>query len=85
MDKLVKTMHHLFNEAEERMWGRSEEIMLTLYWEVGFHLKGFKHKSLSEVSKKLGVELEVEPKLFELAYFFYQGNPIKAKAVRCKQ
>jgi hypothetical protein len=81
MKPQMKTIKQLIDKAEEKIWYRSEEVMLTLYWDVGFQLRGIEKEKIAQLSKKLSEKLGVEPRIFEVAYHFYKDNPIKKKAL----
>ncbi|MDP3918357.1 MAG: hypothetical protein Q8Q35_00430 [Nanoarchaeota archaeon] len=79
--KLLKDVEHLLDKAEESIWDKSSDVMLRLYWELGYVLSEYSVLELTNVSKELGLILGVEDKMFEVAYHFYKENPILEKAV----
>ena len=81
--KIKSEVGFLIEEAEGEIWKRASDVMLKLYWEIGYLLKDFKENEVEKVSHELSTNLSVDKKMFELAYFFHRDNPIMAKAMRC--
>ncbi|MBT3323513.1 hypothetical protein HN681_01590 [archaeon] len=81
--KIAGEIGYLIEEAESKIWQRASDVMLKLYWEIGYLLKDMKEKEVREVSANLSSELSVDKRMFELAYFFHKDNPIMEKAMGC--
>jgi len=81
MFEVKKEIEYLLKNAEENVWSKAGDVMMDLYWEIGYVLKDYNEVQVRKVSKDLGVFLRLDPKMFELAYYFYKENPIKEKAV----
>ena len=81
-EKLLTEVHFLLEEAEERVWRRSEKVILDLYWHLGYCLKEYSKEEIKKVSKELALLLNAEQEMFLTAYTFYRENPLKKKALR---
>ncbi len=82
-EKIKSEVGFLIDEAEGEIWKRASDVMLKLYWEIGYLLKDMKEKEVRDISDNLSDELKVDKRMFELAYYFHRDNPIMAKAMRC--
>jgi len=83
MEQLIGVIEHLLNQAERQVWDESEDILLGLHWEMGFHLRKYTTIEITDIAKELADHLSVDARMFEVAYYFYKGNPIKKKALEC--
>lgn len=81
-EKVVAEVEYLIHHSEEEIWKRTKDVMLQLYWDIGWVLRDVNLSSLWDVSRILEQRLEVDAKMFEVAYHFYRDNPILQKAVR---
>ncbi len=80
--QLFEELRFLLDEAEERIWRRSEKVLLDLYWQIGYCLKDYSAEEITVLSKELSLLLHAEKDMFCTAYTFYKDNPLKKKAVR---
>jgi len=80
-EKLLKEIEFLLFAAEQLVWKKADHVMTQLYWDIGHCLRELKEEELRVMSHVLSKELNVEARLFETAYYFYRGNPIKKKAL----
>ncbi|MBL7052039.1 MAG: hypothetical protein ISS01_03025 [Nanoarchaeota archaeon] len=81
--RIVGEIGYLIEEAESKIWKRASDVMLKLYWEIGYLLKDMKENEVRDISENLSSELSIDKKMFELAYFFHKDNPIMEKAMGC--
>ena len=81
MEGTREILDYLLIQASQAIWERTEEIMLTLYWEIGFHLREYDEKELKKISRDLAMALGVEKRMLEIAYHYYMDNPVKKKAI----
>ena len=79
--QLLKEIDYLLRRAEARVWKKADAVVAKLYWDVGYCLREIKAEELQLASHRLGKELDVDARLFEIAYYFYKGNPIQKKAL----
>ncbi|MAG78030.1 hypothetical protein CL616_01565 [archaeon] len=50
------------------------ENLESMYWEIGFELKG--SRSIHKLIEKLGKDLEINPAILEISYNYYKNHPI---------
>tara|TARA_Y100000310_G_scaffold196122_1_gene196136 strand:- start:490 stop:750 length:261 start_codon:yes stop_codon:yes gene_type:complete len=81
-EKVVAEVEYLLMHSEDEIWKRTKDVLLQLYWDIGWVLRDVSLSNLWDVSKLLEQRLEVDAKTFEVAYHFYRENPILQKAVR---
>ena len=80
--KIFDELRFLLDEAEERIWRRSEKVLLDMYWHIGYCLREYPEKDMDMVSKELSLLFHADKEMFCTAYRFYKDNPLKKKAVR---
>jgi len=80
--KTIEEVAYLLEQAEEAVGRRAEKIMLELYWKIGYCLREYHEEEIIPLGEELSILLGVEAELFDKAYRFYKGNPIKKKALR---
>ena len=81
--KIFREIEYLLDRAEGRIWGKADNIMLGLYWDIGLCLRDHSEQEVLSLSKELAQVFGVEEKMFAIAYHFYKSNPVKRKALRC--
>ncbi len=80
--QVVQEIAYLLERAEEKIAGKTGEVMVELCWDVGCVLRSCDEEDLQNVSQQLSELFETDRKLFEVAYYFYKHNPVKKRAVR---
>jgi hypothetical protein len=82
-NKVMKEIAFVIKKAEEEIWSKSGEVLLEMYWYIGYVLRDLTEREIRDMSENYSNKLSVDDRMFELAYHFYQDNPIFEKAVRC--
>ena len=82
-NKVMKEIEFVIKKAEEEIWSKAGEVLLEMYWYVGYVLRDLTEREIRDMSDNFSSKLSVDDRMFELAYHFYHENPIFEKAVRC--
>ena len=78
----LHVMEHIVKRAEEKIRHKASEVMIELYWELGFQLKEYSEIELRREKKALADALGVDPSLLESAYAYYKENPLRGKVMK---
>ena len=79
----MKEIEFVIKKAEEEIWNKAGEVLLEMYWYIGYVLRDLTEREIRDMSENHSNALSVDDRMFELAYHFYHENPIFEKAVRC--
>ncbi|MBI5797945.1 hypothetical protein HZA98_03520 [Candidatus Woesearchaeota archaeon] len=80
--QLLQEIEFLLHDAEERVWGKADAIMLALYWDLGYALHDYSKEEVEALAKELSVLFNVEESMFVIAYNFYHADPIRKHALK---
>lgn len=73
----IEDLRFLFLEAEQRILERVRDLLLQLYWEVGYSLRTCSIAELEEIGAVFGGEFGVDAGMLQFAQEFYLQCPMK--------